>query len=43
MMNIFVESLKRLFLNNKIKIEKLDEFLVNCKLTQEEFDYIKRK
>ena len=39
-MRDFVESLKRLFENNRIKIEKLNELLANKKITQIEYDYI---
>lgn len=39
-MNDFIESLKRLYLNNRIKIEKLNELLANKKITQVEYDYI---
>ena len=39
-MNDFIESLKRLYLNNRIKIEKLDELLANKKISQSEYDFI---
>ena len=39
-MRDFVESLKRLFGNHSIKIEKLNVLLANKKITQVEYDYI---
>ena len=39
-MTEFVESLKRLFKAEKITIEKLEKFLNDGKITQDEFDYI---
>ena len=39
-MRDFVESLKRLFENDRIKIEKMNELLANNKITQIEYDYI---
>lgn len=39
-MNILVESLKRLYRNEKITIDKLQEMLVNKSIKKEEFEYI---
>ena len=39
-MNVFVESLKRLYKNNKIDIIKIDELFQSKKITEEEKDYI---
>lgn len=35
-MNIFVESLKRLYENDKLKLEKVVELFENGKITEEE-------
>jgi phospholipid N-methyltransferase len=37
---IFVESLYRLYKDNKINKNKLDELLTSKKITQAEYDYI---
>lgn len=39
-MNQFVESLKRLFQGGKITLEKLQQLLLNKKITEQEYDYI---
>ena len=39
-MTQFIESLYRLYKNNKIDVKKLDELLTLKKLTQQEYDYI---
>lgn len=39
-MSIFVEVLKRNYLNAALTIEKLDELLAAQKITQTEYDYI---
>lgn len=39
-MNNFVESLCRLYRDNKINIEKLGELLASHKITKQEYDYI---
>lgn len=39
-MRTFVESLKRLYLNNKITTEKIAEFLDKGIITAEEYVYI---
>ena len=39
-MSILVESLKRLYSENKVGIEKLNLMLLAGKITQEEYDYI---
>lgn len=35
-MNVFVESLKRLYRNNKLSADKVAELFVNKKITEEE-------
>ena len=37
---IFVESLYRLYKDNKVSKNKLDELLANKKITQAEHDYV---
>ena len=39
-MNIFVESLKRLYQDDKISVEKIIELSKNNKITEEEKEYI---
>lgn len=39
-MSQFVESLYRLYLNNKINKEKIDALLASKKINQQEYDYI---
>lgn len=39
-MSVFVDSLKRLYLAQRVTLVKLDEFLLEGKITQEEYDYI---
>ena len=39
-MNVFVESLKRLFENQRITMEKVEDLFKNKKINQEEFNYI---
>lgn len=39
-MNVLVESLKRLFENGQISIEKIDKLLQENKITQSEYMYI---
>ena len=39
-MRTFVESLRRLYKANRITIEKLQAFLSEGKISQEEYDYI---
>jgi len=39
-MGTFVESLKRLYAADQVKLGKLDSLLAESKLTQEEYDYI---
>lgn len=41
-MRRFVESLKRLYKNDRITEERLQELLSNNEITQEEYDYIIR-
>lgn len=40
-MSMFVESVKRLYKDQRISLPKLDELLKNNKITQEEYTYIK--
>lgn len=40
MMNQFVESLKRLYQNEKISVDKVNELFKNGKITEEEKRYI---
>lgn len=39
-MSILVESLKRLYSQDKVTLAKLDSMLTDGKITQEEYDYI---
>lgn len=39
-MRTFVESLKRLYRQGRVTIEKLQQFMSEGKISQEEFDYI---
>lgn len=39
-MSTLVESLKRLYYEKKIGVEKLNKMLADDKITQEEYDYI---
>jgi len=39
-MSTFVESLKRLYIAEKITISKLSDLLSREKITQQEYDYI---
>ena len=39
-MNQFVESIKRLYIIEKINKDKLDELLASKKINQQEYDYI---
>ena len=39
-MSTLVESLKRLYSENKVNIEKLNKMLADGKITQEEYSYI---
>lgn len=39
-MSQFVESLKRLYVRDKISIEKLEKLKVENKITEKEFEYI---
>lgn len=39
-MNQFIESLRRLYVVNKIDDKKLNELLVNKKINKQEYDYI---
>lgn len=39
-MSIFVETLKRAYINNLITLVKLDSLKTNNKIIQEEYDYI---
>lgn len=39
-MRTFVESLRRLYRQHRITIEKLQQFLAEGKISQEEYDYI---
>lgn len=40
MQTLFAESLYRLYKDNKINKNKLDELLANKKITQAEYDYV---
>lgn len=40
-MRMFVESLKRLYLKEKVTSQKLTGLKTSGKITQEEYDYIK--
>ena len=42
-MNIFVESLKRLYENNKVNIEKLNQLVSDKKISETDLNYILRK
>ena len=42
-MTIFIESLKRLYMMEKVNVEKLETLKGNNKITQEEYDYITLK
>jgi hypothetical protein len=39
-MNTFIESLKRLYSQNKITIQKLDALLAEGKITQSQYDEV---
>lgn len=39
-MSMFVESLKRLYENGKIKDNKISTLLIEKKITKEEYNYI---
>ena len=39
-MNQFVDSLRRLYADNRIDKDKLNELLTKKKITQQEYDYI---
>ncbi len=39
-MSMFINSLKRLYVAGKIVLAKLDTFLTEGKVTQEEYNYI---
>lgn len=39
-MNVFVESLKRLYKNGQLPIDKINELLKKEKITQDEYMYI---
>ena len=39
-MRVHIESFKRLYKNNKLSLEALQERLNNGKITKEEYDYI---
>lgn len=39
-MNLFVESMKRLYANGKVSKEKIESLYVECKITEEEKLYI---
>lgn len=39
-MSQFIESICRLYVNNKIDKEKIDEFLSSNKINQQEYEYI---
>ena len=39
-MNQFIDSLRRLYENEKIDDKKLNELLVNKKINKQEYDYI---
>lgn len=42
-MTIFVESLKRLYEDNKVNKNKIDELFQSKKITEEEYNHILRK
>lgn len=42
-MNLFVESLKRLYEDNKVDIDKLKQLFSDKKIDETELDYILRK
>jgi hypothetical protein len=39
-MNTLIESLRRLYIDGKVTLVKLDGLLTTAKITQEEYDYI---
>ena len=39
-MNLFVESMKRLYINGKVSKEKIESLYTECKITKEEKLYI---
>lgn len=39
-MSVFIESLKRLYEDNKVNINKLNQLLFDKKITETEFKYI---
>ena len=42
-MTIFAESLKRLYENGKVSLDKIKELLNSKKINQEEYNYITNK
>lgn len=42
-MTVFVESLKRLYKDKKITLEKLESLLNENKISRKEYDYIFKK